>query len=325
MKKLEIEVKNIRSDLKQLKPKLQEMEDAAREKGLALSRARQEFSQLQSKMNRKDQFSSVSERNHELSKQIWKKEKDLKIFQKQREEAEQKLNEINALFSKDPSNEMKVDLEKTETALKAVSEKWMSLNREASELSNRRVILQQKGLDLSRLYRDKDNDVYRATQTLNHTMRPAQRSANDSARRWAVETNNQVLVFGTLIENIRVEPEFHVAVETAGGLQLFNFLVLNRQVAFQIVEYIKQIGEGSTTIVPLQDLSVLSDPLPSLPRGCDPGVRLLTDVIECSKDVEPAVKQVFGRFLLVPSRDVGRKYQGLGFDSITLAGDMVSG
>lgn len=78
-------------------------------------------------------------------------------------------------------------------------------------------------------------------------------------------------MFGTVIENIRVHPDYYVAVEvghsltcnsvlmfvyiqTAGGTQLFNFIVQNRQIAFEIIDYIKNRREGSTTITPLDDI-----------------------------------------------------------------------
>jgi structural maintenance of chromosome 3 (chondroitin sulfate proteoglycan 6) len=149
--------------------------------------------------------------------------------------------------------------------------------------------------------------------------RPVRRALTEAIAK--VEKNdlgNKVL--GTLVDAIRVEDQYAVAVESAAGNALFNLLVVDDEIAADIIKYVRQNQLGSIVCTPLNQIRPRQREYPKL-KGCKP----LIDVIQCNDDIRPAVLQVFGRTMICNTLElcdvVSNKH---GLDAVTYEGDRVS-
>merc|ERR1719199_1469287 len=148
----------------------------------------------------------------------------------------------------------------------------------------------------------------------------AVRSALTDALAQMEKVGMQDKVFGTLLDCMRVDPKYAVAVESAAGNALFNLLVVDDDIAAEIVKYVRQLQLGSIVCTPLNQIRPKPRDYPKI-DGCKP----LVDVIECTPALRPAVLQVFGRTMVCNNLklcDVVSHEHGL--DAVTFEGDRVS-
>ncbi|WP_029522335.1 chromosome segregation protein SMC [Persephonella sp. KM09-Lau-8] len=127
-------------------------------------------------------------------------------------------------------------------------------------------------------------------------------------------------VYGQVADLIGVkDPELTTAIEAAAGGRLKNIVVEDDRVAEECIRILKQNKAGKATFIPLNRIKVQQATKPPLMRGV---IGLAADFVEYSKDIEKAIKYVFGETVIVENFDAARTL-GIGtFRMVTLEGDI---
>jgi len=321
--KIEAQMEAIESKLTEQRPGLEAKQVQLRENAHRKHIAQVERDALLAKQGRGTHYTSVPQRNKFLDSELDRRkprqeaqkkaledcEKTLKDLQKQKEKGEKKITggktSIKSLEAA-LGPELTAQLDKANTDLDQASEQ-------------RRGLLQQR----EHLSREKDelsSKVQKLQSRVEGTMPRSVRSALAEAQSKVQATGNGDKVLGTLLDNIKVDPQYAVAVESAAGNSLFNLLVVDDDIAAEIVKYVRQQQLGSITCTPLNQLRPRDREYPKI-RGCTP----LVNLIQCSDVVRPAVMQVFGRTMVCSNIElcdtISHKH---GLDAVTMEGDRVS-
>lgn len=249
--------------------------------------------------------------------------------QKRREETEKLLKECEKEIDSAEGAELVAaqEAEKQRTAGKAFqSELSGRLGKSLARLGERlegnsearRLHLQER----DRLASERSEAERQAAQCRNRieaTIPRPERNALAEVENWAKRKNLKQSIYGTLLDNIEVPPEYTVAVEKTAGNALLNLLVKDENVGAQIISWVRKGNLGSIVVTPLNQLSSKKLRYPRVQ-----GVTPLVDVITCPDWVKPAVDQVFGRTVICASLELCDEVsQNYGFDAITLEGDKV--
>eukprot|EP00439_Symbiodinium_sp_Y106_P049675 s1600_g6.t1 len=303
-------------------PEVQAAEAAFR----ALEQQRQvaaaEREQLLAKQGRRQQFSSVEERNRALDQELSARGQKL-------EEARRKIDVCNERERKrEEAQKTSAEVAATGRADLAIKEKQLGeLGKEARNLGSR---LDKHAEDLRLLHQDRnkalrDLERLRSEATscqnrLDGTMPRANRHAVSAVLSWAAEQGLQDRIRGTLLSHIEVAPTFRAAVENFAGTALFNVLAMDDDAAAQAVKHVRVRRLGAVVVTPLSQLPLRAHTFPTIE-----GVKPLVDVVRCADWVRPAVQQIFGKAVVCSSmelcEEVARHH---GIDAISLDGDRVS-
>mmetsp|Transcript_27732 Transcript_27732/g.69954 ORF Transcript_27732/g.69954 Transcript_27732/m.69954 type:complete len:1468 (-) Transcript_27732:632-5035(-) len=152
-------------------------------------------------------------------------------------------------------------------------------------------------------------------------------------------------IHGTLLENITIDQVYQVCVESVGGVSLLNLLVDNDKIAGDILTAVREQKLGSIECVPLDRLKNASGAGSGNRGGEDENCNLppsvketltqieseskskafaICDIIHCENWVQPAVKQVFGSWIVCETLEMCETVsKKLGYNCITLDGDRV--
>lgn len=321
--KLQEEVVKVRKELDEQRPQLA-LEQSARKELMEKRRLSEaERIQLLAKQGRGAQHSSIQERNKALTEEIARRKLRMDQAAKALKESERELRR-----SQDGAKACRLDAEDARNKITAIENQLKKdLGPELARLGEqlekiaeqRRLLMQDKEL-LSREKEEAQRQVDLCHNRIENTMSRPQRTALNEVRRWAERQNLQEHVYGTLLENIEVPPEYCVAAESTAGAALFNLLVRDDDIAGQIVSLVRKGSLGSIVCTPMNQLVNRTKQYPKVA-----GVKALVDVVSCPEWALPAVQQVFGRTVVCQSlelcEEVSRKY---GLDAITLDGDKVS-
>ena len=127
-------------------------------------------------------------------------------------------------------------------------------------------------------------------------------------------------VYGQVADLIGVkDPELTTAIEAAAGGRLKNIVVEDDRVAEECIKILKQNKAGKATFIPLNRIRVQQPTKPPLMRGV---IGLAADFVEYSKEIEKAIRYVFGETVIVENFDAARTL-GIGtFRMVTLEGDI---
>ncbi|CAE7282415.1 smc3 [Symbiodinium sp. CCMP2456] len=303
-------------------PQVQAAEAAFR----ALEQQRQvaaaEREQLLAKQGRRQQFSSVEERNRALDQELSARGQKL-------EEARRKIDVCNERERRrEEAQKTSAEVATTGRADLAIKEKQLGeLGKEVRNLGSR---LDKHAEDLRLLHQDRNkalrdlerlrSEVTSCQNRLDGTMPRANRHAVSAVLSWAAEQGLQDRIRGTLLSHIEVAPTFRAAVENFAGTALFNVLAMDDDAAAQAVKHVRVRRLGAVVVTPLSQLPLRAHTFPTLE-----GVKPLVDVVRCPDWVRPAVQQIFGRAVVCSSmelcEEVARHH---GIDAISLDGDRVS-
>ncbi|XP_035705447.1 structural maintenance of chromosomes protein 3 [Folsomia candida] len=168
-------------------------------------------------------------------------------------------------------------------AEKARREMWKTLNEVEQKMSN------EKGVRLAlmeHLQRKVGREAINGWEGVHLAIEELRKNGEDEI----VEG-----YYGLVIENIECEDSFDLAVETAGGIKLFNHVVKNRKVGMRILKEFNRLKlRGAPTFIPIDDIQVPVITYPPDHRDHRP---LMND-INCSPGLEKLVSFIFGPILL---------------------------
>ncbi|WP_457624896.1 chromosome segregation protein SMC [Persephonella sp.] len=127
-------------------------------------------------------------------------------------------------------------------------------------------------------------------------------------------------VYGQVADLIGVKnPDFAVAIESAGGGRLKNIVVEDDRVAQECIRVLKENRAGRATFIPLNRVRVQMPNKPPLMRGV---LGLAVDFVDYDKSIEKAVRYVFGDTVIVQDFDSARNL-GIGtYRMVTLDGEI---
>lgn len=278
---------------------------------------------LYSKQGRGRTFSTISERDEFLQKQI-------DTFQKQvtsKKTLLQRMSkEINDLDSAYQSEEL--GIAKAVDEHKRKNSRIEEINRSVQDRIRQRNILQEERKskwkeleDLQEQIQDSKQELERGKQQLNSTL-PRHISQGIAAVNRIVEERGLTGYYGPLIGNIALKNDaFRTAVEVAAGNALFHIIVDTDEMAAFLMTELEKRNAGRLTFLPLNRLRVSETVYPD-----SNDVRALIDVaIDYEDEVELAIKQVFSKKLLARDLDAAALFsKEFDLDAITKDGDVVN-
>ncbi|CAE7193335.1 smc3 [Symbiodinium sp. CCMP2592] len=322
-KRIHKECKEITDTLSNKKPALEQ--ESERRAGFLQKKqvCEAQRGQLFAKQGRGAQYSSVTQRNKALRDEIASRTTRRNRAVKELDEARNAAYEAQTAIEKSQAEAMtsRGEVIRLEQDLnnKIAQELRQVSDRADGWAEKRRALIQERD-KRTKEKEEGERQVTQLTGKIENTMPRPQRSALSEVRNWVMKHGLEGDVYGTLLENINVPPDYCIAAESTAGSALFNLLVKDDNIAGQIVSLVRKGSLGSIVCTPLNQLEVKSRTYPKL-KGAKP----LVDVIQCAERMYPAVQQVFGRTMVCSTLElcdeVSTKY---GLDAITMDGDKVS-
>jgi len=321
--KIEEQMEAIERKLAEEQPGLEMKQAQLRENGHRKHIAQVERDALLAKQGRGTHYTSVTQRNRFLDDEVKRRQPKIEAQRAALAECEKTIKELQKQKDKCENKiaDQKASIKASEAALgPELTAQLAQANSELDQASEQRRGLLQQREHLSRERDDFNAKVQKLQSRVEGTMPRPVRSALTEAMSQVESSGNGHKVLGTLLDNITVDPQYAVAVESAAGNALFNLLVVDDDIAAEIVKYVRQQQLGSITCTPLNQLRPKARDYPKI-RGCKP----LVELIECPDNVRPAVMQVFGRTMVCSNIElcdvVSHKH---GLDAVTMEGDRVS-
>jgi structural maintenance of chromosome 3 (chondroitin sulfate proteoglycan 6) len=319
---IEKKMKAIKDQMEQEQPGLEKVQNEMREAEKRKHICQVERDSLLAKQGRGSHYTSVSQRNRFLNDEIKRREPkrddQADLLKKCKQELSKKLKE-QPIREKEIKDQ-KVTIQEEDKNGKALTTQLDGLSQKLDQSSEHmRGLLEQRAASA----RDLDQvtgRIQHLQSRIEGTMPRPVRQALTEATKKINEVGYGDKVYGTLLDNITVPPEYATAVESAAGNALFNFLVTDDDVAAELVGYIRQQQSGSIVCTPLNQIRPKVRQYPKIA-----GTRPLVELIQARAEVSPAVQQVFGRTMVCNNLDlcdiVSHKHD---FDAVTLDGDRVS-
>mmetsp|Transcript_38122 Transcript_38122/g.83033 ORF Transcript_38122/g.83033 Transcript_38122/m.83033 type:complete len:1198 (-) Transcript_38122:50-3643(-) len=323
IKRLQGEMATARAELLSEQPTL-DAEQADRQRLLQKKQVCEaQRDQLLAQQGRKQQYTSVQQRNKALGEEIAARRarreqsaKQLKQCEAELGRAEKLGTEATQVMAARQADAKKLDGEIARTLAPALGK----VNEQLEQCAEKRRLLMQSRERLMREREEAERQVTQFKNRIESTMPRPQRNALSEVQRWVARQGLQDRAFGTLLENIEVPATYRVAAEGTAGSSIFNYLVKDDEIAGQIISLVRKGSLGSIVCTPLSQIVAKPRQYPKIP-----GVKPLVEVVDCTEWAAPAVRQVFGRTVVCQSLElcdeVSRKH---GLDAITLDGDKVS-
>ncbi len=127
-------------------------------------------------------------------------------------------------------------------------------------------------------------------------------------------------ILGTVAELGKIDPEYSVAIEVAGGTRLTHIVVEDEGVATRCLEILKQERVGRASFIPLDKIKAKSPG--SLPSG-GTIIGFAIDLVEFEKKLQPAFEFVFSDTIVTEDFATAKKLGFKGKRAVTLEGDLV--
>jgi len=127
-------------------------------------------------------------------------------------------------------------------------------------------------------------------------------------------------IYGPIIELFKpTHVRYNTAIDVVAGVQLFNVIVRDDDVATALVDYMTRKRAGRVTITPLANIN---PPAVVYPTAGD--CRPLKSFLEYEPQFKPAIEQLFGRVLLCKDLEAASRYaRSHHLTCVTLHGEVV--
>ena len=118
---------------------------------------------------------------------------------------------------------------------------------------------------------------------------------------------------------VEVPSQFELAIEAALGEQLHGLMVDGLEDAIAGIGLLKNEGAGRVTFLPMDSMAVAPIDLP-----CEPGlVGSAAGLVSCDARYRPVVDALLGSVLVAQDMEAAWRLRSLGYDVVTLAGEVV--
>nr|KXH77574.1 MAG: hypothetical protein AM324_00360 [Candidatus Thorarchaeota archaeon SMTZ1-83] len=127
-------------------------------------------------------------------------------------------------------------------------------------------------------------------------------------------------IYGTVAELGKIDPEYAVAMEIAGGNRLSHIVVDDDDVATKCVNVLKIEKVGRASFIPLNKISTKRPKKAPSGRGV---IGLAIDLVTFDSKMRPAFEFVFSDTLVTEDFETAKAMGFKGFRSVSLEGDLV--
>ncbi|KAK6590509.1 SMC3 SMC type chromosomal ABC ATpase [Cryptosporidium xiaoi] len=144
--------------------------------------------------------------------------------------------------------------------------------------------------------------------------------------------SNDLLVFGTILENIDADEVYAVAIEVAAGNNLHNLIVRNKSIASEILLFIKANNKSvnldekyesnySIVLTPIDDINNFNLDISKCNINHEGAIPMI-DILNFDETLKVVIEQVFGNYYIVENLDIGKTLvEKYGVNCVTLDGD----
>jgi structural maintenance of chromosome 3 (chondroitin sulfate proteoglycan 6) len=297
--------------------------DALKERAAELKVVQTKVDALYEKQGRGRQFTSIKKRDAFLQTQIdalneqiaERDELVVRLEAAVAKEEKRVTHELTGLRKSEADNAKRtVELEKLQKSIQEAIRKRSELQESRKDCWRELETIQEK-------LQEAKHDHEKGKQQLHSTLPRAITSGLATVERLAAEKNLKGY-YGPLIDNFELKNEaFRTAVEIAAGNALFHVIVDTDETAATLMKELETRKAGRLTFLPLSRLNVRAVDYPD-----SPDVRSLLEVaIDYDKDVEMAMRQIFGSILLARDLDGAAHFsKECNLDAVTIEGDVVN-
>ena len=133
-------------------------------------------------------------------------------------------------------------------------------------------------------------------------------------------------IFGTVAQNIGVEHEYAVAVETALGGAMQNIIVENEDIAKRCIRFLKEQKGGRATFLPVTSVKGRELTEQGL-ENCEGYIAVASSIITCDPKFSGIIASLLGRIVIAEDIDsaanIAKRY-GYKFKIVTLDGQVIN-
>ena len=133
-------------------------------------------------------------------------------------------------------------------------------------------------------------------------------------------------IFGTVAQNIGVEQEYAVAVETALGGAMQNIIVENEDIAKRCIRFLKEQKGGRATFLPITSVRGRELTEQGL-DSCEGYIAVASSIITCDQKFSGIIASLLGRIVIAEDIDsaanIAKRY-GYKFKIVTLDGQVIN-
>ena len=136
------------------------------------------------------------------------------------------------------------------------------------------------------------------------------------------ETSPEIaeLMQGSLVDKIKVAPQYEAGLETFLGEKLQSLLINNPNDAATAIEILRSGDLGRGTFLPIEEV----EPLPQPALENSPGVLgFAADLVETSEELRPLMRRLLMNVVFVENIETALRLRQQGFTYVTLRGDIV--
>lgn len=317
---LKQQIASKKSELSNIQPQFDDLVN--NEAGLReqVSNIEAQQSLLHSKQGRNTQYATQEDRDQWLQGEINKLDQDIRNRERIASNLEADVNDLIQQQSQvvGEISEMRSNLEQSSEKLRKAREAQAEAEATRDRLMDERKVLWRAESKTDYQLGELNDALNKAERGLFDTMSRAQSSGLLAVKRIAEQLNLDG-VYGTLAELIKVDDRFKLATEVTAGNSLFHFVVDNDETATKLMDELYRENSGRVTFMPLNRIRPKNQKYPEAEDAIP-----LIEKLEFSADVEPAIKQVFGKTLVCLNLETGAQYShSFGLNAITLNGDKV--
>lgn len=331
LNKLKITIREKEKELEGIKPAYDEMRRKEDECTRELSLKEQKRKELYAKQGRGSQFTSKSQRDEWI-------QKELKSLNKQIKDKTEQIDKLSDDLKKD--SKKKFELEKKideltgeqdshRTSIDDQNKGFYELKKRKDKLQTERNDLCRKEMNLQQSLSSLKEELAKADQTLRSMAGKPILNGRDSVRKVLEMFRDRggqykqiaESYYGLVIENFECEQSIYTAVEVTAGNRLFHHIVESDRVGTYILkEMNKQKLPGEVTFMPLNRLHVRHIDYPNTKDAI-----AMVSKLEYVEKYDTALRYIFGRTLICRNLEVATQLaRTTGLDCVTLDGDQVS-
>ncbi|KAK9490227.1 RecF/RecN/SMC [Lipomyces doorenjongii] len=315
------EIKTKESQLAELTPRFEQSLHAETEVRKALIDAEGQQQRLYAKQGRNAQFSSKTDRDKWLKKEI----SDIQGTILQREDIRKDLDsQLQQMASqlegvRSSINEIRATLDSSHSSLEQLQTQQAEQKQRRDALQDKRKELWREGAKSDSALENVKSELEKAERAFAGTMDRSQSAGLQAVRRIS-KTMNITGVYGPLCELFDVDDKYKIAVEVTAGNSLFHVVVDNDTTATTIMEVLNRERSGRVTFMPLNRLKSKNVNYPDT----DDAIPLIKK-LRYNPEHASAIEQVFSKTIVCWNLEASAQYaRSHNLNAITLQGDQAN-
>lgn len=326
MEEVRHQIREKRKELEPLDLKFADLKQSEVELSQQIKEIDRELLSLRVKANRVNQFTSVSQRDGHLKRNIREARKRQSTFSSQIISAKREIERLGKAIER--NEERLISKREEAEALRQNTPGDFSdldgLRAQRDEMHVQRKELWRKTSDVQNKIRDLQGRISKMEARKRSVLGAGNYHSIQAVLRFAEEDPQNLgrdRVFGALVDLIDVDSKFATAADVTAGSMLTHVVVDTDATAARLVSLMQSRRAGRVTFIPLNRLEHNSPPPPTTTSEAIP----LVSKISCDPRFTPAVHQVFGRTLVTRTVTIATELSKQhGVDCVTLEGDQVN-